>query len=78
VCPDDYVLSVKVAGVGVARLPKTGIAHGQARMADIQLQAGVTFRARVIDSVTSKPVAGVRVYKWQQKDVDANPMNTVK
>ncbi len=68
--PDEYAISVKAAGVGVVRLPKTGIAHGQARSFDIQLQQGVTFRARVLDSVTGKPVAGLRLFNPDQKDVD--------
>jgi protocatechuate 3,4-dioxygenase beta subunit len=68
--PDEYAFQVKAAGVGVARLPKTGIAHGQARAFDIQLQPGITFRARVIDSVSGKPVAGLRLFDWQQKSVD--------
>ena len=68
--PDEYAFHVKAAGVGVARLPKTGIAHGQARTFDIPLQPGVTFRARVIDSVTGKPVAGFRLFDWQEKSVD--------
>ncbi len=68
--PDDYAFTVKVPGVGVARLSKTGIAHGQARTFDIELGPGVTFRARVIDSMTGKPVRDVRLYQWQKKDVD--------
>jgi protocatechuate 3,4-dioxygenase beta subunit len=69
--PDEYAFQVKAAGVGVARLPKTGIGHGQARAFDIQLQPGITFRARVIDSVSGKPVAGLRLFDWQQKALDA-------
>jgi protocatechuate 3,4-dioxygenase beta subunit len=69
--PDEYAFHVKAAGVGVARLPKAGIANGQARAFDIRLQPGITFRARVIDSVSGKPVAGLRLFDWQQKALDA-------
>lgn len=68
--PDEYAFHVKASGIGVARLPKTGIAHGERRSLDIRLQEGITFQARVIDSITGKPVSGLRVYRWEQKDVD--------
>jgi protocatechuate 3,4-dioxygenase beta subunit len=68
--PDEYSFHVKAPGVGVARLPKTGIAHGQGRTYDVALQPGITFKARVVDSLTSKPVAGLRLHDWEQKDVD--------
>jgi hypothetical protein len=68
--PDEYAFHVKAPGVGVARLPKTGIAHGQGRKYDVGLQPGITFKARVIDSLTGKPVAGLRLHDWEHKDVD--------
>jgi protocatechuate 3,4-dioxygenase beta subunit len=74
--PDEYVINVKAAGVGVVRLPKTGIAHGQARSFDIQLQPGLTFRARVLDSLTGQPVAGLRLFNREQKDVDGRSDNS--
>jgi RNA polymerase sigma factor (sigma-70 family) len=67
--PDEYAFHVRVPGVGVARPPKTGVAHGQGQTFDIALRAGVTFKARVIDSVSGKPVTGLRLFDWEQKDM---------
>ena len=67
--PDEYAFHVRVPGVGVARLPKTGIAHGQGQKLDIALRGGIAFKARVIDSVSGKPVAGLRLFDWEQKDI---------
>ena len=69
--PDEYAFHIKCAGVGVKRVSKTGIAFGQARQFDIQLEPGITFQARVINSVTGKPIAGLRLFNWQQKEVEA-------
>jgi beta-lactamase regulating signal transducer with metallopeptidase domain/protocatechuate 3,4-dioxygenase beta subunit len=68
--PDEYEFLVKARGIGVARLPKKGIAHGTAAPLDIQLQKGVSFRAVVVDAETDKPIAGVRLWNWQHKDVE--------
>ncbi len=68
--PDEYEFHVKAAKIGVARLPKTGIGHGDKRTLDIALQAGITFRARVVDSVTGRPAPGLRLHDWQEKSVD--------
>ncbi|MBN9518437.1 sigma-70 family RNA polymerase sigma factor [bacterium] len=68
--PDEYAFHVKAKGAGVARLEKTGIGHGQARKLDVALRPGITFRAKVVDSVTGRPVAGLRLFDWQQNDVD--------
>ncbi|HLJ95276.1 MAG TPA: carboxypeptidase regulatory-like domain-containing protein [Gemmataceae bacterium] len=68
--PDAYTFLVKAPGVGVAHLPKTPIAHGQVRPFDIQLEPGITFRAVTVDATTGQPVAGVRLWHWQHKDVE--------
>jgi hypothetical protein len=68
--PDSYEFLVKAPGAGVARLAKTAITHGQTKLLDIQLEPGVIFRAVTVDSLTEKPVAGVRLWSWQHKDVD--------
>ncbi len=70
VCPDAYEVSVRAPGIGGARLPKTAIDHGQARALDIQLQPGITFRARVVDAQDGRPVAGVRLWNWEDKQVE--------
>jgi protocatechuate 3,4-dioxygenase beta subunit len=69
VCPDAYEVSVGAPGIGVARLPKTTIDHGQARVLDIKLQPGITFRARAVDAQDGRPVAGVRLWNWLDKQV---------
>jgi hypothetical protein len=68
--PDAYAFLVDAPGIGNARLPKTAIAHGQARTFDIRLQPGITFRAVTVDAETGQPVAGVRLWNWQHKDVE--------
>jgi RNA polymerase sigma factor (sigma-70 family) len=68
--PDQYEFHVKAKGVGVARLPKTGIGHAEVKPLDIDLQVGLTFRAKVVDSQSDKPVPGVRLWHWQHKDVE--------
>ncbi|HEY7314861.1 MAG TPA: M56 family metallopeptidase [Gemmataceae bacterium] len=68
--PDAYEFLVKAPGVGVARLPKKSIAHGTAEALDIKLQKGVTFRAVAVDVETGKPIAGVRLWHWQHRDVE--------
>jgi beta-lactamase regulating signal transducer with metallopeptidase domain len=70
--PDEYEFLVKATGIGVARLPKKGIAHGMAESLDIQLQKGVTFRAVAVDAETHKPVTGVRLSSWEHKDVEGS------
>jgi protocatechuate 3,4-dioxygenase beta subunit len=68
--PDAYEFMVKAPGVGVARLPKTAIDHGQKQTLDFTLEPGVTFRAMTVDSQTGLPIAGVRLWHWQHKDVE--------
>jgi protocatechuate 3,4-dioxygenase beta subunit len=66
---DKYDIQVRMPGVGVARL-KESIASNQAKELDIKLAPGVAFRAQVVDSVTGKPVAGVRLWHWQHQGVE--------
>ena len=68
--PDAYEFLVKAPGVGVTRLPKTPIAHGEAKPLDIQLQPGITFRALTTDAQSHRPVPGVRLWHWQHKGVE--------
>jgi beta-lactamase regulating signal transducer with metallopeptidase domain len=70
--PDAYEFLVKLPGVGVARLPKLPIAHGEAKALDIQLQPGITFRALTIDAQTGQPVPRVRLWNWEHKDVEGH------
>ena len=70
--PDEYELLVVAKGVGVARLPKRPILYGIASPLDIQLQDGVTFRARIIDSETGLPVHNVRLWNWEHEGVEGH------
>jgi len=67
--PDKYDIQVRMPGVGVARGTES-IAGDEAKALDIQLAPGVAFRAHVVDSVTGKPVAGVRLWHWQHRGVE--------
>jgi protocatechuate 3,4-dioxygenase beta subunit len=68
--PDEYEFLVKAPGIGVARLPKKGIAHGSAEQMDIKLQKGISLQAVTVDAETDKPIAGVRLWHWQHRDVE--------
>ena len=58
---DVYDIQVRVPGVGVARLPETVLGFDEAKRLDVQLEPGLTFRAKLIDSVSGDPVPGVRL-----------------
>jgi protocatechuate 3,4-dioxygenase beta subunit len=55
---DKYELFI-LAAQGNSRTPKIVIEPGAAFQQDVTLKSGPTFRARVVNSLTSKPVAGV-------------------
>ncbi len=67
--PDAYEFLVKAPGVGVVRIAKTQINHGEIGALDITLQPGIVFRAVTVDPA-GKPVPGVRLWHWQHKDVE--------
>ena len=67
--PDRYQFSVTAPGIGVARLPHQPIGYGQTVPLDVKLQPGVTFRAKVVDAQTNKPVQGVRLWSWQREGI---------
>ena len=77
---DTYTVTV-TAGAESAVLHGVGIAQYEAKRLDIQLQTSPAFRARVVDSVTNKPVAGVRLGNWRFKEIggvsDANGKITI-
>lgn len=66
---DNYDIQIRMPGVGVARL-KESIADDQAKDLDISLAPGVAFRAKVVDSLTGKPAAGVRFWHWQHRGIE--------
>ena len=67
---DAYDIQVRVPDVGVARLKDTVLGTDEAKKLDIVLEPGVKFRAKVVDSLTGKPVAGVRLWHWQHKGIE--------
>jgi hypothetical protein len=70
VVPGQYDISVRVAGVGVARLPMEAIAPDRRRTLDLRLAAGTELVARAVDSKTGQPVAGVRLWHRQRPGID--------
>jgi beta-lactamase regulating signal transducer with metallopeptidase domain len=67
---DVYDIQVRVPGVGVARLPKSALGIDEARRLDIALLPAVTFRAKVVDSLTGKPIVGLRLWNWQHPGIE--------
>jgi beta-lactamase regulating signal transducer with metallopeptidase domain/protocatechuate 3,4-dioxygenase beta subunit len=74
--PDAYDIQVRVPGVGVARTGKTPIGDGEARHLDLALIPGITFHAKVVDSNTGEPVAGVRLYSYEHKGIEGRSDST--
>jgi beta-lactamase regulating signal transducer with metallopeptidase domain len=68
--PETFDFQVRVPGAGVARRTGETIAADEAKAMDIALARGVAFRARVLDSLTNQPVAGVRLWFWQQPGIE--------
>jgi hypothetical protein len=58
---DVYDTQVRVPGVGVARLKDTVLGLDEAKALDIRLEPGLVFRAKLVDSLSGQPVAGVRL-----------------
>jgi protocatechuate 3,4-dioxygenase beta subunit len=68
--PDNYELQIRVPGVGAARYPKTTVKEGDTTTLDIQLEKGIAFQAKLVDSETSAPVPNVHLDNWEQKGVE--------
>jgi hypothetical protein len=51
-------------------LPETALGTDEARRLDIALLPGVMFRAKVVDSLTGQPIAGVRLWNWQHPGIE--------
>jgi len=73
--PDRYQFLISAPGVGVSRFSVESIGYGSAplHLDFIKLQPGVTFRAKVVDAQTSKPVQGLQLapVNWQRKGLAA-------
>lgn len=57
---DTYELFVR-AGKETSRTPDILLAPGQGLLQNVALKPGLTFRARVVDSVTGEPISGFRL-----------------
>lgn len=62
--PGQYEVKVSVPDVGVAHLVDILVEKTEAELLDISLAEGVTFKARVIESVTGKPFEGLVLWHW--------------
>jgi protocatechuate 3,4-dioxygenase beta subunit len=63
--PGVYDLRVSAPGRGVYRQSSVAIDANQAKPLPVRLQEGVRFEARVVDSLTSQPVEGFVLWRWQ-------------
>lgn len=68
--PSIYAIKVRAAGRGVARFESVNLGDGEQKPFDIRLQEGITFRAKIVDSETGKPVPGIRLFNWRLKDIN--------
>jgi|GEM_PF-2782310 len=66
VIPDTFDFQIRVPESGAARIQEQEIAEGQAKTLNIALKPGITFQAKILDSQTKQPVAGLRLSHWQQ------------
>ena len=67
--PDVYELLVKSPDQGVRRQTDVVVGRGPEQR-DLALDSAIAFRAVVVDAQTEEPVAGVRLFSWQHKDVE--------
>ncbi len=74
--PDRYQFLISAPGVGVSRFSIESIGYGNAplHLDTIRLHPGVTFRAKVVDAQTGKPVQGLQLapVNWQRKGLEAS------
>jgi beta-lactamase regulating signal transducer with metallopeptidase domain/protocatechuate 3,4-dioxygenase beta subunit len=50
--------------------PKIMIRPNEVKKLDIQLEPGIEFRAKIVDSLTGRPVPGVRLWHWQNPGIE--------
>lgn len=81
--PGTFDIQVRVPGLGAFRRSGQTIAADEVKKLDLPLERGVEFRAKVVDSVTGKPVEGLRLFHWlavDKYDLDARsgPDGTIR
>jgi beta-lactamase regulating signal transducer with metallopeptidase domain len=62
VFPDTYEFQVRSAANEITKVSGQKIVRNETRKLDLTLTPGLTFRARIIDTETRQPLAGVRLY----------------
>ena len=68
---DTYDIAVRVPDTGIAQLYEQAISKDQVVRLDITLKPGVTFRAKVLNSRTKKPVKNFKLHNdWRYPGVD--------
>ena len=72
--PDEYELRVRTPDQGVVRITKQIISRGAHRL-DVKLEPGVAFRATVVDAQSGEPVPNLRLWCWDQPDVEGRSDN---
>jgi hypothetical protein len=65
VVPGTYDVQVSGGARGVFRRTGVAIRRDEAKPLAVQLQPGVRFEAKVVDSVTGKPVEGFILWQWR-------------
>ncbi len=68
--PSIFDIQVRLPGIGVARRTGETISENEGKKIDLTLAKGVEFRAKVVDSQTGQPVPGLRVWNWQQPEIE--------
>ncbi len=68
--PDDYVLKIRASDGLVLRQDDVQLDNGQQRKLDLELEKGITFRAKIIDSITGEPVEGIVLWNWRLEGVE--------
>ncbi|HEX4073585.1 MAG TPA: carboxypeptidase regulatory-like domain-containing protein, partial [Planctomycetaceae bacterium] len=67
--PDTYEIQVTVPKVGATRLTGVALAPDQSKTLDLDLKPAVRFEAKVVDAETGKPLNGLVLYSWRDKNV---------
>lgn len=67
--PDNYTLKIRTEGGLVYRRDDLRLSKGEQRELGIELEKGITFRAKVVDSITGEPVEGIQLWNWRHKGI---------
>ncbi|MFH1616211.1 MAG: Clp protease N-terminal domain-containing protein [Planctomycetota bacterium] len=68
--PDSYDIKIR-ADKGLARLSNVVIADDEAKKLSVILNEGITFKAKVIDSETDRPIKGLRLFHWKYPEIES-------